>query len=615
MKTIALVSGGKDSILAMLMAYRYGHEPAVIVNMTPVLDSDGASGSMAENGAQGHDIDSYMYQTVGFEAVEAMAACLGLPLRRGCVRPGRAKDMSLLYSDQPPEEDEVESLYALIKTVKAEFPEVEGLTSGAILSNYQRNRVECICDRLGLVSLSYLWMRQPGEILDMVRELHVRAILVKTASIGLVPRQLIGKTLEEVRPTLEKMAALYKSHLAGEGGEYETTVLDCPLFLSEHLRVRSLNLVMHDANDISPTGHGLLTFERVTKSAEQQTQAAELLGRLRAGDITFPSDVMPLLRRLCVSPLTPSATVPVCSFGETIASTLPGTISTALFLESGSAAARDGMVHHTYTDPCDAGGTAAEALRGCLAALQTWATEHDLTIFYYHVSLPESSWEVLCRAAYSAEVSHVCPPGLIVTVPAACSQAAAALQAEVLAAPTEKIQQQVLHAQSRSCWALGEPGPYSQARCVCLGNGASRLFVSATPGRVAVTREVATLADLPPPCRESIGAMVGAQYGEEIRKAVADIIAQFLVAISNCERYLTVFGRVFGDVSRATVIVTEEVPVAVLPALWQWSTRNTGALPFERVCEVVVVSALSGTEKIRVSMECAETREAEDENA
>jgi len=34
------------------------------------------------------------------------------------------------------------------------------VTSGAILSDYQRLRMEAVCADLGLVSLSYLW-RQP----------------------------------------------------------------------------------------------------------------------------------------------------------------------------------------------------------------------------------------------------------------------------------------------------------------------------------------------------------------------------------------------------------------------------------------------------------------------
>ncbi|GET89120.1 hypothetical protein, conserved [Leishmania tarentolae] len=613
MKTIALLSGGKDSILAMLMAYRYGHEPVVIANIAPALESDRALQGEGENGSNGHDIDSYMYQTVGFEAVETMAACLELPLRRGGVRRGCAKDQSLLYSEQPPEEDEVESLYSLVKAVKDEFPAVQGLTSGAILSNYQRHRVERICDRLGLESLAYLWMRQPDEVLDMAHALNVRAILVKTASIGLMPRRLIGKTLEEVRPTLEKMAQLYDSHLAGEGGEYETTVLNCPLFHSEQLTVTSVEVVMQDENEISPSGHGLLTVARAPKSVEQKAHEAQLLMDLRAGAVTFPSDTMPLLRSLVADLGEPSLTASPHDTAGTMDVTFPAISRSALFLDCATSS-KEGILHHAYKAPLADGAPAAEELMACLTVLQAWATERRLTPFYYHVSLPEASWEVPCRAAYAAKAPHVCPPGLLVTVRNSCSRAASALEAEVLAAPTETIQQQVLHAQSRSCWALGEPGPYSQARRVGLTNS-SKLFVSATPGRIPATREVATAADLPSICQQYITALVATQHWEEADSVLTDVAVQFLLAMANCERYLACFGCSFADVGRATIVVTEDAPVALLPKLWQWTTQRTGALPFECVCQVIVVGTLSGTEKIRVSMECAEVRVATEESA
>jgi diphthine-ammonia ligase len=40
------------------------------------------------------------------------------------------------------DEDEVEDLYRLLSKVKKLFPEVKGVSCGAILSDYQRNRLE-----------------------------------------------------------------------------------------------------------------------------------------------------------------------------------------------------------------------------------------------------------------------------------------------------------------------------------------------------------------------------------------------------------------------------------------------------------------------------------------
>ena len=49
--------------------------------------------------------------------------------------------------------DEVEDLRALLAGVKKAMPEVNAVCSGAILSDYQRLRVESVCADLGLTSI------------------------------------------------------------------------------------------------------------------------------------------------------------------------------------------------------------------------------------------------------------------------------------------------------------------------------------------------------------------------------------------------------------------------------------------------------------------------------
>lgn len=58
------------------------------------------------------------------------------------------------------------------------------------------------CSRLGLTSLGYLWRREQEELLDEMIESGIDAILVKVASIGLMPRKHLGKTLEELQQEL-----------------------------------------------------------------------------------------------------------------------------------------------------------------------------------------------------------------------------------------------------------------------------------------------------------------------------------------------------------------------------------------------------------------------------
>lgn len=64
--------------------------------------------------------------------------------------------------------DEVEDLYELLKECKSKYPAIEGVSCGAIVSNYQRLRVENVCSRLGLTVLSYLWQRDRSELLDEI---------------------------------------------------------------------------------------------------------------------------------------------------------------------------------------------------------------------------------------------------------------------------------------------------------------------------------------------------------------------------------------------------------------------------------------------------------------
>jgi diphthine-ammonia ligase len=82
--------------------------------------------------------------------------------------------------------DEVEDLFALLSRVKADFPDLQAVASGAILSNYQRVRVEHVCQRLGLVSLAFLWEREQDGLLKSMVDFGLNAVLIKVACMGML---------------------------------------------------------------------------------------------------------------------------------------------------------------------------------------------------------------------------------------------------------------------------------------------------------------------------------------------------------------------------------------------------------------------------------------------
>lgn len=59
---------------------------------------------------------------------------------------------------------------------------------------------------------------------------EVDAIIIKVAALGLEPNRHLGRSLRLVEPHLQVMHQKYGLHICGEGGEYETLVVDCPLY-------------------------------------------------------------------------------------------------------------------------------------------------------------------------------------------------------------------------------------------------------------------------------------------------------------------------------------------------------------------------------------------------
>ncbi|NXE79205.1 DPH6 ligase, partial [Cochlearius cochlearius] len=232
-------SGGKDSCYNMMQCVAAGHQIVALANLRP-----------AENTGQTDELDSYMYQTVGHHAVDLYADALDLPLYRGFIK-GSSVNTGRVYTTC--QEDEVEDLYHLLKLVK-DKERVEGVSVGAILSDYQRVRVEDVCRRLNLQPLAYLWRQNQEILLKEMISSNIQAIIIKVAAFGLDPDKHLGKTLDQMEPYLLELSEKYGVHVCGEGGEYETFTLDCPLF-KKKIVVDSAKVVVHSADAFAPVAY------------------------------------------------------------------------------------------------------------------------------------------------------------------------------------------------------------------------------------------------------------------------------------------------------------------------------------------------------------------------
>lgn len=194
-KLACLFSGGKDSVLALHIMHNMNYKISCLVT----IDSQNK--------------DSYMYHTPTIGLVGLQSRVLDIPLVK--------------VKTKGKKEEELSALRKALEIAKRKY-NINGVITGAIYSTYQRDRVEKICDELGLKVFSPLWHKVQSEEVKELINLGIKAIITKVAAHGL-SKELLGKILSN--ELLQKLNSLsVKINVAGEGGEYETSVLDCPLF-------------------------------------------------------------------------------------------------------------------------------------------------------------------------------------------------------------------------------------------------------------------------------------------------------------------------------------------------------------------------------------------------
>ncbi|RLF40766.1 MAG: TIGR00289 family protein [Thermoplasmata archaeon] len=192
MKVACLVSGGKDSIYACYVAMQYGWEVTHLITIHP-------------------QHLSWMYHKENISLVPLIAESMGIPL--------------LVKESGAEKEKELDDAKELIAQAQ-----VEGIVSGAVASEYQRTRIEKICHELGVKSFTPLWHKRQETILFDMLDAHFEVIITAVAASGL-DGQWLGRTIDE--GCIEELLNLkdrYHINVAGEGGEYETIVIDCPLY-------------------------------------------------------------------------------------------------------------------------------------------------------------------------------------------------------------------------------------------------------------------------------------------------------------------------------------------------------------------------------------------------
>ncbi|KAJ8604415.1 hypothetical protein MRB53_041804 [Persea americana] len=273
LEVVALISGGKDSLFSVLHCQAAGHKVVALANLYPAPPSNDSQTV--------EDIDSFMYQTIGHNIIPLYAEALGLPLYRQPIF-GSAVNSSSTYSPPPDtSEDETESLVPLLRRVKAAHPNLGAVSTGAILSTYQRTRVESVALRLGLVPLAYLWQYTslpPYDQVSLLRDMAAvgaEARIVKVGSGGLGSSMLWrdlsdNSTVVALAKAMGRFGDLQGGSLLGEGGEYETLALNGPSGLwKRRIIVEEQEVVEGEGGVLSLRLRGAQTADKMVLDEER----------------------------------------------------------------------------------------------------------------------------------------------------------------------------------------------------------------------------------------------------------------------------------------------------------------------------------------------------------
>ncbi len=185
MKVVVLFSGGKDSVYATQLCLSWGWE----VEWLTLHPQE----------------DSMMFHHPNTEWCKLQAKAAGIKLHEIKVK----------------HETELADLEKAIKRIH-----VDGIVSGAVASEYQKQRIEVIGEHLNLPTFAPLWHKSPDVLREMLEMMEVYFVSV---SAGGLNEKWLGKRFEaaDVGHLLAMRPAI---HPFLEGGEGETFVANAPFF-------------------------------------------------------------------------------------------------------------------------------------------------------------------------------------------------------------------------------------------------------------------------------------------------------------------------------------------------------------------------------------------------
>ncbi len=192
MRLASLYSGGKDSTFSLYLEEQMGHDVPYLVNVMP------------------EDSASWIFHTPNLAVVPLMAEAMGKEL--------------ITAPSSGTEEGDMEGLRNALDGL-----DVEGVITGAVWSDYQWDRMNLVCNDLGLKVFSPLWRKDQDLVMDAFLQSGIKAIIVGCYAEGL-GKEWLGRVIDQdAVDELKRVREKTGISIMGEGGEYESMTISSPM--------------------------------------------------------------------------------------------------------------------------------------------------------------------------------------------------------------------------------------------------------------------------------------------------------------------------------------------------------------------------------------------------
>lgn len=200
MKLASLFSGGKDSVYSIFLANKQGHNVTCLLSVFP------------------KSAESHLLHHPNLQWTNLQSESMQIP-------------QLTIQSISDETNNEITSLEEIIVKSIDQYG-VEGIVHGGIQSQFQKEKFENLCHKLNLKSITPLWNRNPFEYMNELISLNFKFIISSVSSGGLDDSWLGRIITKNDILTLHELSQKFGFNLNFEGGEAETFVVDCPLFLN-----------------------------------------------------------------------------------------------------------------------------------------------------------------------------------------------------------------------------------------------------------------------------------------------------------------------------------------------------------------------------------------------